>query len=84
MTLAPEGTHQSIETPLLGMAQDGLAAFKPRRLSLLLRGIRTSCSHCDSEPLFRANSMTKTNVEYGMLGDPRVGTYAVNRASHHH
>ena len=30
MTLAPEGgAHQSIGTPLVGMAQDGLAAFEP-------------------------------------------------------
>ncbi len=30
MTLAPEGgAHQSISTPLIGMAQDGLAAFEP-------------------------------------------------------
>ena len=30
VTLAPEGgAHQSIGTPLIGMAQDGLAAFEP-------------------------------------------------------
>ena len=30
ITLAPEGgAHQSIGTPLIGMAQDGLAAFEP-------------------------------------------------------
>ena len=30
LTLAPEGgAHQSISTPLIGMAQDGLAAFEP-------------------------------------------------------
>src|SRR5262249_17691307 len=30
LTLAPEGgAHQSIGTPLIGMAQDGLAAFEP-------------------------------------------------------
>jgi pyruvate dehydrogenase E1 component len=30
MTLAPEGgAHQSIGTPLIGMAQDGLASFEP-------------------------------------------------------
>ena len=29
MTLAPEGgAHQSIPTPLIGMAQDGLAVFR--------------------------------------------------------
>ena len=30
VTLAPEGgAHQSIGTPLIGMAQDGLASFEP-------------------------------------------------------
>jgi len=30
VTLAPEGgAHQSIETPLIGMSQDGLASFEP-------------------------------------------------------
>ena len=30
ITLAPEGgAHQSVATPLIGMAQDGLAAFEP-------------------------------------------------------
>ena len=36
MTLAPEGgAHQSIGTPLVGMAQDGLAAFEPAYLDEL-------------------------------------------------
>ena len=31
VTLAPEGgAHQSVGTPLIGMSQDGLAAFEPR------------------------------------------------------
>jgi pyruvate dehydrogenase E1 component len=41
VTLAPEGgAHQSIGTPLIGMAQDGLAAFEPAyvdELSTILR-----------------------------------------------
>ncbi|HZH50797.1 MAG TPA: transketolase [Microvirga sp.] len=40
-TLAPEGgAHQSIGTPLIGMAQDGLASFEPAfvdELSVILR-----------------------------------------------
>lgn len=36
ITLAPEGgAHQSIGTPLIGMAQDGLAAFEPAFLDEL-------------------------------------------------
>ncbi len=41
LTLAPEGgAHQSIATPLIGMAQDGLAAFEPAfvdELAVMLR-----------------------------------------------
>jgi pyruvate dehydrogenase E1 component len=41
ITLAPEGgAHQSIGTPLIGLAQDGLAAFEPAfvdELTVLLR-----------------------------------------------
>ncbi|MBD0417503.1 transketolase-like TK C-terminal-containing protein [Oryzicola mucosus] len=41
VTLAPEGgAHQSIATPLIGMAQDGLASFEPAfvdELSIVLR-----------------------------------------------
>ncbi|SFL03424.1 pyruvate dehydrogenase E1 component [Mesorhizobium albiziae] len=41
VTLAPEGgAHQSIATPLIGMAQDGLAAFEPAyvdELAIILR-----------------------------------------------
>ncbi|MCG6122815.1 MAG: transketolase [Microvirga sp.] len=41
VTLAPEGgAHQSIATPLIGMSQDGLAAFEPAyidELSTILR-----------------------------------------------
>ncbi|HTV70384.1 MAG TPA: transketolase [Rhizobiaceae bacterium] len=41
ITLAPEGgAHQSIATPLIGMAQDGLASFEPAfvdELSVLMR-----------------------------------------------
>ncbi len=41
VTLAPEGgAHQSIATPLIGMAQDGLACFEPAfvdELAVLLR-----------------------------------------------
>ncbi|TIT75954.1 MAG: transketolase, partial [Mesorhizobium sp.] len=36
VTLAPEGgAHQSIGTPLIGMAQDGLASFEPAFLDEL-------------------------------------------------
>ena len=41
VTLAPEGgAHQSIDTPLIGLQQDRLAAFEPAfvdELSIILR-----------------------------------------------
>ena len=38
VTLAPEGgAHQSIATPLVGMAQDGLCSFEPAFLDELAR-----------------------------------------------
>ena len=41
LTLAPEGgQHQSINTPLIGMAQDRLASFEPAHsdeLAILMR-----------------------------------------------
>ena len=43
VTLAPEGgAHQSIATPLIGMAQDGLAAFEPAFVDELATILRWS------------------------------------------
>lgn len=59
ITLAPEGgAHQSIATPLIGMAQDGLAAFEPAyvdELAVILRWAldyiqRDSQGENDGEP----------------------------------
>ena len=48
VTLAPEGgAHQSIGTPLIGLKQDGLAAFEPAfvdELSSILRWSSSTCS----------------------------------------
>ena len=70
VTLAPEGgAHQSIGTPLIGMAQDGLAAFEPAfvdelaidpRLGLRLRAARRrgpahrSATGCATRPAARS------------------------------
>jgi pyruvate dehydrogenase E1 component len=43
ITLAPEGgAHQSIGTPLIGMAQDGLASFEPAFVDELTEILRWS------------------------------------------
>ncbi len=48
ITLAPEGgAHQSIATPLIGMAQDGLASFEPAfvdELAVIMAGVSSTCS----------------------------------------
>ena len=42
VALAPEGgAHQSVGTPLIGMAQDGLAAFEPSYADELARARKT-------------------------------------------
>jgi pyruvate dehydrogenase E1 component len=55
ITLAPEGgAHQSISTPLIGMAQDGLAAFEPAFVDELAAIMSFALSYIqrdsDSEP----------------------------------
>lgn len=55
ITLAPEGgAHQSIATPLIGMAQDGLASFEPAFVDELAEILRWSFEYMqrsgDAEP----------------------------------
>ena len=55
VTLAPEGgAHQSIATPLIGMAQDGLATFEPAFVDELATILRFSFDYIqrsgDTEP----------------------------------
>ncbi|KAA0972183.1 transketolase [Aureimonas fodinaquatilis] len=46
VTLAPEGgAHQSIATPLIGMAQDGLASFEPAFVDELATMMRWGFDH---------------------------------------
>jgi pyruvate dehydrogenase E1 component len=64
VTLAPEGgAHQSIGTPLIGMAQDGLASFEPAfvdELSVIMRWgfahMQKSRSEADNDPLAAADA----------------------------
>jgi pyruvate dehydrogenase E1 component len=46
ITLAPEGgAHQSIATPLIGLAQDGLAAFEPAFVDELATILAFACDY---------------------------------------
>jgi pyruvate dehydrogenase E1 component len=50
LTLAPEGgAHQSIGTPLIGLAQDGLAAFEPAFVDELALLLRWGFTHLQAE-----------------------------------
>ncbi|ADH90480.1 Transketolase domain protein [Ancylobacter novellus DSM 506] len=50
VTLAPEGgAHQSIATPLIGMAQDGLASFEPAFVDELAVILRFAFAHAQDE-----------------------------------
>ncbi|WP_439393701.1 transketolase [Bradyrhizobium sp. PMVTL-01] len=51
ITLAPEGgAHQSIATPLIGMAQDGLASFEPAFVDELAVIMGWGFQHMQREP----------------------------------
>ena len=51
VTLAPEGgVHQSIGTPLIGMAQDGLASFEPAFVDELEVILRWSFAYLQKSP----------------------------------
>src|SRR5438128_175567 len=61
ITLAPEGgAHQSIATPLIGLAQDGLAAFEPALVDELATILAFALGYIqkdgDGEPSERAPS----------------------------
>jgi pyruvate dehydrogenase E1 component len=50
ITLAPEGgAHQSIAQPLIGMAQDGLAAFEPAYVDELAEILRFSLAYIQKD-----------------------------------
>ncbi|NQV58252.1 MAG: transketolase, partial [Alphaproteobacteria bacterium] len=50
ITLAPEGgAHQSISTPLIGLAQDGLSAFEPAFIDELAEIMRWGFGHMQAE-----------------------------------
>lgn len=50
ITLAPEGgAHQSINTPLIGMAQDGLSYFEPAYADELAEIMRWSFEHMQAD-----------------------------------
>jgi pyruvate dehydrogenase E1 component len=68
ITLAPEGgAHQSIGTPLIGMAQDGLASFEPAFVDELAEILRWSFDYVQRDG-------AKDEVTKGWLRDETGGS----------
>ena len=66
VTLAPEGgAHQSIGTPLIGMAQDGLASFEPAFVDELAVIMRWAFDYMQRDGRRRAGRATWLRDETG-------------------
>lgn len=76
LTLAPEGgAHQSISTPLIGMGQDGLAAFEPAFVDELSAIMAWSFDYLqrDGSKAARGESPGDSNAEIDWLRDSEGG-----------
>ena len=68
VTLAPEGgAHQSIATPLIGMAQDGLTSFEPAFADELAVILRWSFEHVQALPKRGARTLRREADEGGSV-----------------
>ncbi|WP_282609979.1 transketolase [Pelagibius sp. Alg239-R121] len=77
LTLAPEGgAHQSISTPLIGMAQDGLAAFEPAFVDELSAILSWSFDYLqrDGQTAARGEMPGDSNTEIDWLRDAEGGS----------
>lgn len=73
ITLAPEGgAHQSIGTPLIGMAQDGLASFEPAYLDELAVIMRWSFDYVQRDG--QTSDAESAETESGWLRDEKGGS----------
>ncbi|MDQ0513143.1 transketolase [Ancylobacter amanitiformis] len=84
VTLAPEGgAHQSIATPLIGMAQDGLASFEPAFVDELAVILRFGFAHMQQDDggstylrlSTRSIEQPKRSLDAGLAGDIVKGGY---------
>ncbi|WP_018387845.1 transketolase [Ancylobacter sp. FA202] len=88
VTLAPEGgAHQSIATPLIGMAQDGLASFEPAFVDELAVILRFAFQHVQAEDggsaYLRLSTRTieqpRRTMDAGLAADIVKGGYWLRR-----
>ena len=82
VTLAPEGgAHQSMATPLIGMAQDGLASFEPAfvdELAVVLRWAFEYIQHPADAPVGEADLLADSRGGAAYL---RLSTRSVDQPS---
>ncbi|ADZ72506.1 hypothetical protein [Polymorphum gilvum] len=81
VTLAPEGgAHQSINTPLIGMAQDGLCAFEPAFLDELSLILDWSWAHLQRDGEARPDPRTHLTDAAGGSVYLRLSTRPIQQA----
>lgn len=80
VTLAPEGgAHQSIGTPLIGMAQDGLAAFEPAFVDELATILRFAFDYMQRDGEGDPDEATWLRDETGGSVYLRLSTRAIDQ-----
>jgi len=80
VTLAPEGgAHQSIGTPLIGMSQDGLAAFEPAFADELARIMEWSFDYLQRDGAGDPDERTWLRDETGGAVYLRLSTHAIEQ-----
>lgn len=85
ITLAPEGgAHQSISTPLIGMAQDGLAAFEPAFADELAVIIRWAFDYMQREGKSDLDERTWLRDETGGAVYLRLSTNPIEQPGRRH
>ena len=80
VTLAPEGgAHQSIATPLIGMAQDGLASFEPAFVDELAVILRFSLDYLQRDGDARPDPRTHLRDDAGGAAYLRLSTRTIEQ-----
>ncbi|MGF0524446.1 transketolase [Agrobacterium pusense] len=80
VTLAPEGgAHQSIATPLIGMAQDGLASFEPAFVDELAVMMRWGFEHMQRSGEAAADNTTWLRDDNGGSTYLRLSTRTIDQ-----
>ena len=80
VTLAPEGgAHQSLSAPLIGMAQDGLAAFEPAFADELARILEWSFDYLQRDGSGDPDERTWLRDETGGSVYLRLSTHAIEQ-----